>query len=182
MIRKAKPGDLDAVERIYAEIHDAEEAGVLTTGWIRGVYPTRASAEAALVRDDLFVLEDGGCIAGSGIINRLQVDVYEGAPWQNRVPDDQVCVLHTLVVSPAHRGRGLGREFIRFYERYALESGCTELRIDTNARNAAARAMYAKYGYREIDVVPTVFNGIPDVRLVLLEKKAGEAEVKGEKA
>ena len=30
--------------------------------------------------------------------------------------------------------------------------------------------MYKKLGYREIAVVPTVFNGIPDVNLVLLEK------------
>ena len=30
--------------------------------------------------------------------------------------------------------------------------------------------MYEKLGYREIAVVPTVFNGIPDVQLVLIEK------------
>ena len=43
--------------------------------------------------------------------------------------------------------------------------------MDTNAINAAARAMYAKLGYREADIVPCVFNGIPNVNLVLLEKK-----------
>ena len=42
--------------------------------------------------------------------------------------------------------------------------------MDTNAKNETARAMYRKLGYRETGVVPTVFNGIPDVRLVLLEK------------
>ena len=52
----------------------------------------------------------------------------------------------------------------------ARAMGCRELRIDTNARNAAARAMYAGLGYREIAVVPTTFNGIPGVDLVLLEK------------
>ena len=43
--------------------------------------------------------------------------------------------------------------------------------MDTNARNEAARAMYRKLGYREIGIVPTVFNGIEGVQLVLLEKK-----------
>ena len=171
MIRKAETGDLDAIERIYQEIHDAETAGVLTTGWIKGIYPTRATAEAALARDDLFVIEEDGCILSSGIINQLQVDAYEGAPWKWQVPVDQVCVLHTLVISPSARGKGYGRAFIWFYEDYALQHGCTELRIDTNARNLAARAMYSKYGYQEIDVVPTTFNGIPGVNLVLLEKQ-----------
>ena len=55
----------------------------------------------------------------------------------------------------------------------ARENGCTELRIDTNARNAVARAMYKKHGYTEIGIVPTVFNGIEGVQLVLLEKYLG---------
>jgi GNAT superfamily N-acetyltransferase len=171
MIRKAEIRDLDAVDSLYREIHDAEAAGLITTGWIREIYPVRATAEAALARDDLFVLEEGGHILGSGIINQLQVDVYEGAPWKYPVPDDQVCVLHTLVISPAAHGKGYGREWIRFYEDYALQHGCTELRIDTNERNLTARAMYSKYGYQEIDIVPTTFNGIPGVNLVLLEKQ-----------
>ena len=134
------------------------------------MYPSRESARVALERDDLFVLEDGGRIIGSGIINQIQVDVYAGAPWKHDVPDEQVCVLHTLVISPAAAGRGFGRAFVMFYERWAAEHGLYELRIDTNARNAAARAMYRRLGYREIGMVPTVFNGIPGVNLVLLEK------------
>lgn len=170
MIRKAAARDLDAVELLYSRIHDAEEAGIITTGWLRTIYPTRATAEAALARDDLFVLEDGTHIIGSAIINRIQVDVYEGAPWENAVPDDQVCVLHTLVISPSVHGKGYGHQFVEFYEAYAESLGCTELRIDTNERNLAARMMYAGHGYREIATVPTVFNGIAGVNLVLMEK------------
>ena len=39
--------------------------------------------------------------------------------------------------------------------------------------NILARALYKKLGYKEIDIVPTVFNGIPGVNLVLLEKHLG---------
>ena len=169
-IRKATAGDVPGVVNIYDELLDAEAAGGQVIGWVRGVYPTLATAEAALARDDLFVLEDRGEILGAAIINRTQVDVYFGAPWEHDAPDEQVCVLHTLVVSPRAKGRGLGRRFVAFYEDYARANGCPELRMDTNARNAAARSLYRKLGYREIAVVPTVFNGIPDVMLVLLEK------------
>ena len=179
MIKKAVIRDLDAVDCLYQEIHDAEEAGLITTGWIRAIYPVRATAEAALKRDDLFVLEEDGLILGSGIINQLQVDVYKGAPWKYQVSDEQVCVLHTLVISPAARGKGYGRAFIRFYEAYAFRNRCFELRIDTNERNLAARAMYSRYGYQEIGIVPTTFNGIPGVNLVLLEKHIRNESVTG---
>ena len=168
-IRRAAAEDLAAVARIYEELHDAEESGAQTIGWVRGVYPTASVAEAALARGDLFVLEDGE-VLGAAIINRIQVDCYAGAPWERAAPEGEVCVLHTLVISPRAAGRGYGTRFVRFYEEHARALGCTELRMDTNARNTRARAMYARLGYREVAVVPTVFNGIPDVELVLLEK------------
>ena len=170
-IRKATVADLDGIEKIYDDIHTAEERGEQTIGWIRGVYPVRATAEAGLQRGDLYVMEEDGELLGTAIINDIQVDVYKGGKWDYEAADDEVCVLHTLVISPYAKGRGCGRTFVKFYEDYALQHGRHELRIDTNERNAAARAMYKKYGYKEIGIVPTVFNGIPDVMLVMLEKR-----------
>ena len=79
-------------------------------------------------------------------------------------------VLHTLVVDPAASGRGIGRTMVAYYEAFARAHGCADLRMDTNARNKAARHLYGKLGYREIGIVPCAFNGIPGVELVLLEK------------
>ena len=45
------------------------------------------------------------------------------------------------------------------------------LRMDTNVINTAARRFYAKLGFYESGVIGCVFNGIPDVKLVCLEKK-----------
>ena len=48
---------------------------------------------------------------------------------------------------------------------------CRCLRMDTNEINAPARALYARLGYREADVVPCDFNGLGQIRLVCLEKR-----------
>lgn len=176
MIRKAVDSDIDAVAAIYDEIHQWQEDGAITVGWIRGVYPTRATAEDALRRNDLFVMEKDGVILGSAIINQLQVDVYAKAKWRHAVDAEKVWVLHTLTISPRAGGQGLGKQFVDFYESYALDHRCCELRMDTNERNHVARKMYEKLNYEEVDIVPTVFNGIPDVNLVLLEKYLGDTE------
>ena len=115
-IRKADAADLDAVVRVYEHVHDAEEAGPAQVGWVRGA------------------------VVGTGIFNRLQADVYAGAPWQYDAPDDQIMVLHTLAVDPQAGKRGLGRAFAAFYEQYAREHGCRYLRIDTNERTEALHA------------------------------------------
>ena len=171
--RKATKADIPAVAAIYADTHTEIEAGRLSVGWIRSIYPGVHTAEAAVERDDLFVAEVNGEIVGTAIINHRQEEMYADAPWEFEAPDDKVMVLHTLVISGEVKRKGLGGEFLKFYEDYALEHGCRFLRLDTNARNAAARAFYKKHGYDEIGIVPTVFNGIPGVDLVLLEKNLG---------
>ena len=115
-IRKAARADLDAVCRIYDQIHTAEERGEATIGWQRGVYPERETAEAALARGDLFVQEQNGEIVGTAILNQNQVDSYAGANWRYDALDSEVMVLHTLVIDPEAKSRGLGREFAAFYE------------------------------------------------------------------
>ena len=171
IIRKATETDLDGIAAIYDRIHTAEENGQAQIGWQRGVYPVRATAEAALKRQDLFVEELDGKIVGTAIINQVQVDVYAKADWRYPAPDSRVMVLHTLVIDPQEKSRGLGGAFVAFYEQYAMEHGCPYLRMDTNVRNLAARGFYQKRGYQEIGILPCTFNGLGGVRLVLLEKK-----------
>lgn len=170
-VRKATMQDLDAIKKIYDNLHTAEENGIITTGWVRGVYPTEDTAAAAIGRGDMFVEEADGEIVGSAIINNEQAESYRGAPWRYAADDDRVTVLHTLGIDPYVKGRGFGRTFVEFYEKYAAENGSPYLRIDTNVKNLNARGFYKKLGFSEIAERPCEFNGIDGVTLVLLEKK-----------
>lgn len=170
MIRKAAKEDIVSVTKIYEAILDNEEAGG-SVGWMRGVYPTEQTALAALEKGTLYVYEEEGRIVAAAKIDQDQVPEYADCQWEHEAPDSQVMVLHTLVVDPACSRRGYGKEFVRFYEAYASEKNSPYLRMDTNAKNRAARRMYTKLGYKEVGIVPCEFNGIPDVQLVCLEKK-----------
>ena len=170
MIRKATESDIPAVAEIYAHILANEDPAKPATGWLKGIYPVEATARAALGRDDLFVCIEDGKVVASAIINRTQVDVYADCKWSLECEDDEVMVLHTLTVEPACAGRGIGRKFVAFYEDYAREHNCKALRMDTNAVNITARGLYSKLGYTEVGIVPCVFNGIPNVMLVCMEK------------
>lgn len=171
MFRKATMEDVERIAEIYDEIHLENEAGRMTTGWIRGVYPSEETAEASVRCGDMFVEEENGSIVAAARINQEQVAEYAKADWQYDAPQNQVMVLHTLVVSPKERGKGYGTRFVSYYESHARDQGCCYLRMDTNLHNSGARALYKKLGYQEVSVVPCEFNGIPDVQLVCLEKK-----------
>ena len=115
--------------------------------------------------------EQEGRIVGTAILNQIQVDIYKKAHWQYPASEDQVMIMHTLVIHPEVKSQGLGQAFARFYEEHARQQGCSYLRIDTNEKNTRARRFYQKLQYKEIDILPCTFNGIQGVNLVLLEKK-----------
>ncbi len=170
-IRKAVYRDISKMVQIYDHILDSEERGQSITGWIRGIYPTKQTALDALDAGELFVMLQDETVVAAAKINHIQVPEYKDASWTYPdAPEEQIMVLHTLVVDPACSGKGYGSEFVRFYEEYALEHHCPYLRMDTNARNLAARRLYEHLGYLEAGIVSCVFNGIPGVQLVCLEK------------
>ncbi len=179
MIRLAEEKDLNRIEEIYERILVKQDQGQAPIGWIRGVYPTRKTAEDALRERELFVLEKEGTIVAAAKINQKQEAAYEKAAWrQANAPDSQVMVLHTLTVDPAFWGKGYGSEFVKAYESYALKHNCPYLRMDTNEINSAARRLYRRLGYEESGIVPCVFNGIPDVGLVCLEKTLSREHIR----
>ncbi len=171
MIRKATMADLDAITAIYSEIHTEIEAGRAAIGWIREIYPTRETALSSIQNGDMYVLEEDGCILAAARINQHQGPEYNNAQWSFEAAPEDVLVLHTLVVSPKHKGKGVGTAFVAYYEETARRMGCSALRMDTNAVNSAARSLYKKLGYTEACIVPTDFNGIPGVNLVCLDKR-----------
>lgn len=89
-----------------------------------------------------------GKICATARINQEQVLEYADGNWlYSDASDDEIMVLHTLVVDPQIAGHGYGKAFVSFYEQYAKEHNCPYLRMDTNEINAAARRFYAKLGF-----------------------------------
>lgn len=171
MIRKAVSNDLARVSEIYERIHTEEEAGRTTTGWKRGIYPTKQTALDAFAQGSLYVLEENGIVLAAAKLDRDQLPAYADVDWAFPASDEEVLVLHTLVVDPAAKGQGRGRAFMYFYEEAAKAAGCRCLRIDTNEKNLRARRLYHSLGYRESGIIPCTFNGLEGVQLVCLEKQ-----------
>jgi ribosomal protein S18 acetylase RimI-like enzyme len=61
-----------------------------------------------------------------------------------------------LVVAASHEGRGIGTALLDAAKRWAQAQGCSRLSLMTGASNARARALYAKLGFLEDDVVLSI--------------------------
>jgi len=110
---------------------------------------TPADAQAKAAKDTewlrrlgalLLEIEHEGARVGRVV---LWLDAFEkpGNAW-----------LFEIVLDPAVRGRGLGREALRLAEAEARARGMTRIDLNVFAGNAVARSLYASEGYAESSV------------------------------
>jgi ribosomal-protein-alanine N-acetyltransferase len=81
-----------------------------------------------------------------------------------RVAADE-CEIITIGVHPDHRGRGIAATMLGLLERQLQRP--TKIFLEVAADNAAARALYEKYGYQQIGIRPKYYDGAP---AVIMEK------------
>lgn len=75
--------------------------------WLPGVYPVLQTAQDGFERGELYVCKVDGVVVAAAKINGEQVDVYDQIPWEHGARDEEVLVIHTLVVAPGAQGRGM---------------------------------------------------------------------------
>lgn len=63
---------------------------------------------------------------------------------------------HTIILSPAAQGTGLGRALMTALEDHARAAGIHSLIAGVSAENPAGRAFHAAIGFAEISILPQV--------------------------
>lgn len=163
-IRRAGPKDLPAVGAFWFRINRYfERQPVNPCGWRNGFYPTPETAEDAISAGTLWLLENGGFLAGTMVLNHRQDPAYRKGNWSIPAADSEVLVIHTLAVDPACSGRGAGRLLLKFALRYGQETGCRTVRLDAFTGNSRAVSLYERAGFRPAGTVDLGLN-IPGLK------------------
>jgi GNAT superfamily N-acetyltransferase len=111
--RRARPEDAPA---IAALVNRAYEKYVARIG--QEPYPITVDYADAIARHDVWVTEDGGEIVAAHVL----------------IAEPDGLLIDNVAVDPAHQGKGLGRQLLRFAENEARREGYTALRLYTNER------------------------------------------------
>ena len=111
--------------------------------WMNGTLRTTPERTAALIAAGQIAVATADDRA-VGVIHVQLLDTGEGE-------------FGMLAADPAHRGRGVGRELIRFAERWSLEQGRSTMQLEllvpqrwSHPSKEFLKAWYARLGYRTV--------------------------------
>lgn len=150
-VRQAVQEDMPAILELYDGVIELFQAQTGNMGWRKGVYPTEADFQKAIEAGALYVGELEGRLAGGMIITQGTDKSYGDAPWRVDAADDETAVIHTLGVSPALAGRGLGLRMVEGAVGLAREKGWKALRLDVLDVNIPAQRFYERAGFVYIE-------------------------------
>ncbi len=141
-IRLAAEQDYDAVARIMRQVHN------MHVGWRPDIYididpilPYDMYL-AHLKEQQVIVAEVAGEVVGLIIYLTRNIS---GGPMRER----KVLYVDSMAVEEQYRGQGIGHKLFDYVLRLCQEQQYDGLELQVNAKNAAARAMYEKYGFTE---------------------------------
>ena len=171
MIRKATFDDIEMIEDTYNEHFKHEMEHGAFTVFKKGIYPTRKDAEKAVDNGTLYVYEENNNIAGSMIVDKIQPAEYKEIVWEQTLANDEVMVIHLLMVRPDKTGKGIATSLVRYAMELAEKSSCKVLRLDTGSQNIPALSLYKKLGFQIVAAASmNVGNAIEHSGHLFLEK------------
>ncbi len=129
-------------------------------------YPNPEVFGRDIEREQLWVAEIGGSIAGVVAITGDSEPDYLQADWDHTEP---ALVVHRLAVDPEFRGVGVARALMQQAEDIARSQGIRAIRIDTNIENQATKRLFPGLGYRFAGEIALQMR--PGLRFLCYEKR-----------
>lgn len=144
MIRRATQEDIPAILRLLEQVLAVHHQGRPDLFREKGTKYSGPELLEMLGQADapIFVLEEGGSVAGYIMCKMLKADGAAQEPITTLYVDD-------LCVDESARGKGIGRQLMDYARDYAREQGCHNLTLHVWEGNPGAQAFYASMGMKK---------------------------------
>jgi GNAT superfamily N-acetyltransferase len=132
MFREARSEDLNAVLRLYGQLHPTDP--VLDDSTAAKVFEQIVGTAGLHV----FVLEHQGAIVATTYLNVVPNLTRSGSPY---------AIIENVVVEQTLRGQGLGKKVMAETLQVAWNAGCYKVMLLTGSRRPSTHAFYRACGF-----------------------------------
>lgn len=131
LLREAIAADAHALETLYRELVCDPNLCVL---------PEQVETLRQSPSNFLLVAERSGVICGTALLNLCADVMYRSQPFG---------VIENVIISPAFRGQGVGRQLMSHIEQLAIQHDCTKLMLLSSQSRTEAHAFFRRCGFHD---------------------------------
>jgi RimJ/RimL family protein N-acetyltransferase len=143
MFVEATANILEEINDIYLQCRERLfENGILQ--W-DDQYPNKDYFRGCIENGDLFVLMENRELIGHVVLNEWESEEWKIISWEESKP----LVIHSLMINPLLQGKGIGTDFVKLCEEFAIVKGYKSIRLDAFSGNEKAIHLYHKLGYKK---------------------------------
>ena len=137
MIRKANMNDLESIMKIIKSTVE-EMKTYNNTQWDEN-YPLEKDFVSDIKKQDLYIYEVDGEVAGFICLNYEEPEEYLGLNWSS---NKKAMVIHRMAVNPNFRKTGIASKLVDFAEKLAVENNVSYLKSDTYSINSKMNLLF----------------------------------------
>ena len=146
-LKEASPNDLDQIRTLYWSLLDSSPKYAQILQWKKNIYPNDNDWNAYIAKGEMYVILQDADIIGAVAVTHAQSKDYRKIHWTITAEDQDVAVVHLLMISPEYQGHGVATAALDEIIKLAESKKKRAVRLDAIKTNTPAQKLYEKYGF-----------------------------------
>ena len=146
-LKKAILANLDEIRTLYFKLMDSSKEYAHILQWKKEVYPSDKDWIAYINQEEMYLLYLDKNLVGAVAITKSQPEEYQKIRWKIVAKDNEVSVVHLLVIDPDYQGKGIATALLDEIIKMVANMNKKAVRLDAIATNKPAQKLYENYGF-----------------------------------
>mgnify|MGYP004476088787 FL=1 len=161
--------DLDQIRALYWRLLDSSPKYGQILQWKKNIYPNDDDWNSYIVKGEMYLILKDVDVIGAVAVTNAQSKEYRKIHWKVKADDQDVAVVHLLMVLPEYQGDGAATAALDEIIKLAADKKKKAVRLDAIGTNVPAQKLYEKYGFANCGTAQEYYESTGETEFVFYE-------------
>ena len=168
-LKKAAIRYLDQIRALYWSLLDSSSEYGRILQWKKNIYPNDNDWNNYILNDEMYLILEDMNVIGAVAVTNAQSKEYRKIHWKVKADDQEVAVVHLLMILPEYQGGGAATAALDEIIRLATGKQKRVVRLDAVGTNVPAQKLYEKYGFVNCGTAQEYYESTGETEFVFYE-------------
>ena len=168
-LKKASIRDLNQIRALYWSLLDSSLKYGRILQWKKNIYPNDNDWNKYIINDEMYLILEDINVIGAVAVTNAQSKEYRKIHWKVKADDQEVAVVHLLMILPEYQGGGAATATLDEIIKLVAGKKKRAVRLDAIGTNVPAQKLYEKYGFVNCGTAQEYYESTGETEFVFYE-------------